>query len=198
MSKNLWIIFIIFTFSCEQGKNKVENISIEDTVYNVNNDPIFKYDTSGMSYNERLNKLIAISCLKKFDQSRNEFIESTSDGTYNISRIMKKGDNYSYEVTSDVYQIGIKYNCIPKKGEYTMDVIGDESLVDMYYDKIKLITKWDECNKVEGNESCNALKKIEPYPVKTYFKFDYIKMKNGMMHLSFFRKHLPELDASSN
>ncbi len=135
-----------------------------------------------------------MSCLKKFDESRTEFIDASSDNIYNISEIIKKGGNYSYEVTSDIYQIGIKYNCIPIKGEYTMDVIGEDSLVDMYYTKIKLLTKWDNCNKIDDNESCNALKKIEPYPVKTYFKFDYIKMKNGLMHLSYFRKQIPELE----
>lgn len=200
LKKILFTSLIILFLSCTDSKNsnKSQNSTINKSVYNIKEDSVFIYDTTGKSHRERLNKLIEMNCLKRFDQSRTEFIDASTDSIYNIGQIVKKGGNYSYEVTSDVYQIGIKYNCIPVKGEYTMDVIGEDSIVDMYYTKIKLLTKWDNCNKIDGNESCNALKKIEPYPVKTYFKFDYIKMKNGMMHLSFFRKHLPELDASSN
>ncbi len=194
--KILFFNLIILIVSCNDSNdfNKSQNTKINSSAFDIKKDSIFIYDTTGKSQSERLNKLIEMSCLKRFDQSRTEFIDASPDNIYNTSEIIKKGGNYSYEVTSDVYQIGIKYNCIPVKGEYTMDVIGEDSLVDMYYTKIKLLTKWDNCNKIDGNESCNALKKIEPYPVKTYFKFDYIKMKNGLMHLSYFRKQIPELE----
>lgn len=195
--KNVFIISLLFFTACNTAPNSNVSKILVDTSYNIKNDPIFKFDTTGKTQIERLNKLIELSCLKRFDQSRTELIESTDEKIYSVSPIIKKGGNYSYELLNEQYNLGIKYNCIPKQGEYTMDVIGEDSLVDLYYQKIKLLTNWDNCNKIDGNESCNALKKIEPYPVKTYFKFDYIKMKNGMMHLSFFRKQLPELDAIS-
>ena len=36
-------------------------------------DSIFIYDTAGKSQSERLNKLIEISCLKRFNQSKNSW-----------------------------------------------------------------------------------------------------------------------------
>ncbi len=191
LKKNI-LIYILFFLSCQQSTNRNAIDASVESGYDIKNDSVFIYDTTGKSQSERLNKLIEISCLRKFDESRTELIQSSSDEIYNVSPIIKKGRNYSYELTSEIYEIGIKYNCIPHKGEYTMDVIGQDSIVDLYYKKIKLLTKWDDCNKVDGNESCNALKKIEPYPIKTYFKFDYMKLKNGLTHLSYFRKQIPE------
>lgn len=189
-SRLFYFSFILISCNDYTSANNLQS----NTEYDIKKDSVFIYDTTGKSQTERLNKLIEMSCLRKFVESRTEFIESSSDSVYYVSPIVKKGKNYSYEVTSEVYQVGIKYNCVPIKGEYTMDVIGEESIVDLYYKKIKLLTKWDTCEKLDGSESCNALKKIEPYPIKTYFKFDYIKMKNGLMHLSYLRKHLPEID----
>lgn len=191
LKKNI-LIYILFFLSCQQSTNRNAIDASVESGYDIKYDSVFIYDTTGKSQSERLNKLIEISCLRKFDESRTELIQSSSDEIYNVSPIIKKGRNYSYELTSEIYEIGIKYNCIPHKGEYTMDVIGQDSIVDLYYKKIKLLTKWDDCNKVDGNESCNALKKIEPYPIKTYFKFDYMKLKNGLTHLSYFRKQIPE------
>ncbi len=192
MLKKNNLIYILFFLSCQQSTNRNAIDASVESGYDIKYDSVFIYDTTGKSQSERLNKLIEISCLRKFDESRTELIQSSSDEIYNVSPIIKKGRNYSYELTSEIYEIGIKYNCIPHKGEYTMDVIGQDSIVDLYYKKIKLLTKWDDCNKVDGNESCNALKKIEPYPIKTYFKFDYMKLKNGLTHLSYFRKQIPE------
>ncbi len=191
LKKNI-LIYILFFLSCQQSTNRNAIDASVESGYDIKYDSVFIYDTTGKSQSERLNKLIEISCLRKFDESRTELIQSSSDEIYNVSPIIKKGRNYSYELTSEIYEIGIKYNCIPHKGEYTMDVIGQDSIVDLYYKKIKLLTKWDDCNKIDGNESCNALKKIEPYPIKTYFKFDYMKLKNGLIHLSYFRKQIPE------
>ena len=189
-----YIISIILGLSACNLTTDNSTITSIDSIYDIKKDSIFKFDTTGKTQNERLNKLVEISSLRHFDESRTKFIESSSTELYQVTPIVKKGSNYSYEVTSSVYNIGIKHNCVPSKGEYEMDVIGTDTIVNMYYKKIKLMTKWDECRKVDGNESCNALKKIEPYPIKTYFKFDYIKVQDGIMHLSYFRKEIAQIN----
>lgn len=186
------ITILFLLIACQNNSNKNDKKIEEETIYDIKRDSIFIFDTTGKTQSQRLQKLMEISVLKSFDEERKEFIEATTSDIYQVSEIVKKGKTFLYEVISEEYEIGIKYNCIPSKGEYTKDIIGKDSIVKLYYDKVRLMTKWDECIELDGNKSCTALKQIEKYPVKTFFKFDYIRMSNGLMHLSYFRKHIPE------
>ena len=70
--KILFFNLIILIASCNDGCNinRSQNKTINSSAFNIKEDSIFIYDTTGKSQSERLNKLIEISCLKRFDQSK--------------------------------------------------------------------------------------------------------------------------------
>jgi len=195
--KNTILIFATIALavfsSCNQNQLRVHKAEIvENTIYNLTEDPIFKFDTTKMSMDERLKKLVETSCLRQFNRGRTDFIEKDINNVFKVGEIQKKGSNYQYEVTCDDYEIAFKYICTPDVGEYNMYVFGVDSIVNIYYKNVKLMQKWDECHKSDNGESCSATKQIEVYPVKTFFKFDYIKINEKISQLTYFRKHLPQ------
>ena len=64
--KILFFNLIILIASCNDGCNinRSQNKTINSSAFN---------DTAGKSQSERLNKLIEISCLKRFNQSKNSW-----------------------------------------------------------------------------------------------------------------------------
>jgi hypothetical protein len=195
--KNTFLFFLATVFFISTACNSSDlrendSIRIQDTVYNILKDPIFKFDTTGMTMNERIKKLMALSTLKHFDKERTDFIEKDMNSIFKVSELQKKGSNYHYQATSDQYEISIKYFCKPIEGEYTMYMVGVDSIVNIYYKNIKLMLKWDECHMSNDGESCSAKKQIEVYPVKTFFKFDYVKIDKLNSQLTYFRKHIPD------
>lgn len=195
--KNIILIFAIIVLavfsSCNQNQLRERKAEVaENTTYNLTEDPIFKFDTTKMSMDERLKRLMEMSILKQFDRGRTDFIEQDISNVFKVSAIQKKGSNYQYEVTCEEYEIGLKYLCTPDIGEYSMYIVGVDSIVNIYYKNLKIMQQWDECHKSNTDESCSATKQIEVYAVKTFFKFDYIKINEKISQLTYFRKHLPQ------
>ena len=184
------ITIIIFCISCESNTGKSSGKISAIEIFNIKNDTIFKFDTTGKSQNERLKRLVAISILKKFDEDRTQFIEADSKEIYKVGDIIRKGNMYQYEVTSDSIEIGIKYMCSPYIGEYQMMAFGEKPLIKLFYDQLRTPIKWDVCNNSNGNESCTATKKIEKYDVDTFFKIDLISLNKDQSEFNYFRKHL--------
>ena len=131
-----------------------------------------------------------LSVLKKFDEERTQFIESDANEFYNVGDLIRKGNTYQYEVTSDSVEIAIKYLCSPYVGEFQMIVIGEKPIVKIYFEQMRAGIKWDNCNLSNGNESCSATKKVEKYDVDTYFKIDLIKLNNEQSEFNYFRKNI--------
>lgn len=188
MRKTILLIFTCFTIGLfAKCKNKT-NTALEK--YDIRTDTIFKFDTTGKSQTDRLKRLTAVSILKKFDEDRTQFIESDINEIYTVGDLIRKGNTYQYQVTSDSIEIAIKYLCSPYQGEYQMVAIGENKIIKIYYDQLRTAIQWDECHKTNGNESCTATKKIEVYDVNTYFKIDLIKINEEQSEFNYFRKNI--------
>ena len=182
---------LILIVSC--GNNNSTNKVSLPAKYELKTDTLFSFDTTNKTQNQRLLRLMAISCLKQFDKERTDLIESDMDNVFQVGEIQKKGSTYQYEVTSKEFVIGIKYSCTPNDGLYTKYMVGTDSIVKVTYKNAKIGQTWDECHRVNSDESCSATKQIELYPVKTYFKLEYVKIDNSNSQFTLFRKHIPQI-----
>ena len=175
--------------SCQQSqrtKDFKDNVKIVDTISKLSEAKTSSsnFDTSKMSMTERINKLIELSTIKRFKQSRKELIELGTPFHYQISEIQEVGNSYNFKVSVPNIDIEMIYSCFPKDGNYTVYMAGEVEAIKSQYDQVKVQQDWDDCNKIEEGERCESDKQIEPYPVKTHFKISitYVGYKKAIFN----------------
>lgn len=152
-----------------------------------------KFDTSAMSKEDRIKKLIEISALKQFESSRQQLVDQGSQYQYNISEIQKSGSSYTYTVTVPYPQIQMSYLCIPTKGEFSHTIMGEAAAVEAQYKQLKVQNNWDNCSAIPEGERCESDVQSDDYPIKTHLKLSITYINSEHYSLTFQRISKPIL-----
>ena len=185
MNKFIFVIsVVVIMFACNniqstRALNDTTTIKMGTPIIN----PPVNVDTSNVTnrkqYPDDILKLIANFSEAEFRDSRKELVKQGAEYNYKISEIKKLGNVLKYDVVIPGIEGKMEYTCNPKRGDFTIIMVGDKEVAQMQYNQNKVGLKWDNCNTSENGEQCDTYIDMDLYPLKTHFSVSIVNYQTG-------------------